>query len=65
MAFDFGAGIELPMMRNKMYFGGQAMYQLVSFANENTEVVFDNNNRTGKYPNGDTYTLLGILGVNF
>ncbi len=65
MAFDLGAGIELPMMRNKMYFGGQAMYQLVNFSNENSEIVFDNNDRTGQYPNGDTFTLLGILGVNF
>ncbi len=65
MGFDLGAGIELPMLRNKMYFGGQAMYQLINFANENSEVVFSNSDRTGKYPNGDSYTLLGILGVNF
>lgn len=65
MGFDLGAGIELPMLRNKMYFGGQALYQLVSFANENTEIKFDNNESTGKYPNGDTFTLLAILGVNF
>lgn len=65
MGFDLGAGIELPMMRNKMYFGGQAMYQLVSFANENTEIEFDGGVRTGKYPNGDSFTLLGIIGVNF
>lgn len=65
MGFDIGAGIELPMMRNKMFFGAQAMYQLINFSDENTEVVFDNNDRTGKYPNGDSYTLMGILGVNF
>ena len=65
MGFDLGVGIELPMLRNKMYFGGQAMYQLVNFANENTQVVFTGNDRTGKYPNGDTYTLLGVIGVNF
>lgn len=65
MGFDVGAGIELPMLRNKMYFGGQVMYQLVNFQNENTEVVFYGNDRTGKYPNGDTYTVLGVIGVNF
>jgi hypothetical protein len=65
MAFDLGLGIELPMMRNKMYFGGQVMYQMVNFANENTEVVFANSDRTGKYPNGDSWTTLGILGINF
>lgn len=63
--FNVGAGIELPMMRNKMYFGAQGMYSLVNFANENTEVIFDNSDRTGKYPNGDPFTLLGILGINF
>lgn len=65
MGFDLGIGIELPMLRNKMYFGAQGMYQMVNFHNENTEVVFDNNDRTGKFPNGDTWTVLGILGVNF
>ncbi len=65
MGFDLGIGIELPMMRNKMYFGGQGMYQLVNFKNENSEVVFANADRTGKYPNGDSWTMLGIIGVNF
>ncbi|MBX3021305.1 MAG: outer membrane beta-barrel protein [Bdellovibrionales bacterium] len=65
MAFDLGAGIELPMMRNKMFFGAQAMYQMVNFHDENTEVEFIDNSRTGKYPNGDSYTLMAIIGVNF
>ena len=65
MGFDLGGGIELPMLQNKMFFGAQAMYQLVSFKDENTELVFDNQERTGIYPTGDSYTLLGILGVNF
>lgn len=65
MGFDIGLGIELPMLRNKMYFGGQGMYQLVNFANENTEIIFNNGERTGKYPNGDVWTALGVIGVNF
>lgn len=65
MGFDLGLGIELPMLRNKMYFGAQGMYQMINFHNENTEVVFDNNDHTGKYPNGDSWTMLGIIGVNF
>jgi len=65
-ALDLGAGIELPMMRNKMFFGAQAMYQFVTFRDENTELAFDNeSDKTGVYPNGDTYTLMAILGVNF
>jgi hypothetical protein len=63
--FDFGGGIEFPMMRNKMFFGGQFMYQLVTFKNENSQIIFENQEKTGIYPTGDTYTLLGILGVNF
>lgn len=65
MGFDLGIGIELPMLRNKMYFGAQTMYQLVNFHNENSEIVFANGDKTGKYPSGDSYTVLGLLGVNF
>lgn len=65
MGFDVGVGIELPMMRNRMFFGVQGMYQLVNFKDENTEIVFVDDQRTGKYPNGDIYTALGIIGVNF
>jgi opacity protein-like surface antigen len=59
--FDVGAGIEFPMMRNKMYFGGQALYQLVSFKDENQILT----GTTNKYMNGDLITLTAILGVNF
>ena len=65
MGFDIGAGIELPMMRNKMFFGAQAMYQMINFQDKNSEIVFANGQHTGQYPNGDSYTLLGIIGVNF
>lgn len=65
MGFDVGMGIELPMMRNKMYFGAQGMYQLINFSNENTQIRFEGFEPTGKYPNGDSFTVLGILGVNF
>ena len=64
--FDLGAGIEIPMMRNKMYFGAQAMYQLVNFKNENSEIILDSGaTPTGKFLTGDFITLLFILGVNF
>lgn len=66
MAFDAGLGIELPMMRNKMYFGAQAMYQLVNFPDENSEIKFNGGAiSTGKYPNGDIITVMAILGINF
>jgi hypothetical protein len=66
MGFNLGAGIELPMMQNKMFFGAQALYQMVNFRDENTEIRFNNSSTgTGKYPNGDIYTVLAIIGVNF
>ena len=64
MGFDLGVGIELPLMRN-MYFGGQGMFQLVSFQNENSEIILANNQATGLYNKGDIMTLLFILGLNF
>lgn len=63
--FDIGMGIEFPLLNNKMYFGSQAMYQLINFKNENSEIVFENKTRTGVYPSGDSYSVLGILGLNF
>lgn len=64
-AFNVGTGIEIPMMRNKMYFGGQFLYQLTNFADEGRVIQDSNDKLTGVSPNGDTWTLLGILGINF
>jgi hypothetical protein len=64
MGFDLGAGIEIPMMRN-MYFGSQAAFQLVSFQNENSEIILAGNTPTGLYNKGDVLTLTLILGLNF
>ncbi len=64
MGFDLGAGLEIPLMRN-MYFGGQAAFQLVSFQNENSEIILTGNTPTGLYNKGDVLTLLAILGLNF
>lgn len=64
LGFDIGGGIEWPVMRNKMYLGAQANYQLVSFKDENSEIVI-NGNPTGIHPTGDVLYLLFILGVNF
>ena len=64
-AFNAGAGIEIPMLRNKMYFGLQANYQLVNFADENKVLLQSDGTKTGVNPRGDSYLILGILGVNF
>lgn len=63
--FNVGGGIEFPLMRNKMYFGGQVLYEMLNFPNQSTEIVTANGVHTGIRPKGDSYTLLGVLGVNF
>lgn len=66
MAFDVGAGMEMPFMRNKAYLGIQAMYQLVNFKDESSQIILDNGaDPTGIHPTGDFVTLLGIIGMNF
>jgi hypothetical protein len=64
MGFNLGTGIELPLMRN-MYFGGQFTFQLVTFQNENSEIILTGNQATGLYNKGDILTFLFILGLNF
>lgn len=63
--FNVGAGIEVPMMRNKLFFGLQAMYQYIMFPDEAKVMVDTNSIPTGVSPAGDSFTLLGVLGVNF
>jgi opacity protein-like surface antigen len=63
--FDIGAGLELPMMHNKMFFGAQVMFQLVNFPDDGTMYLDDLGRPTGVSPNGDTWNALAILGVNF
>jgi hypothetical protein len=64
-AFDIGAGLEIPMMRNKMFFGFQGMYQLVNFSDEAKVIQDENDTLTGVTPAGDSFLLQGVLGVNF
>lgn len=65
VSFDVGAGIEIPLMRKKMFFGGELTYHLINFQDENTEIVVNGTERTGLFPTGDSLTLMGVLGVNF
>lgn len=65
LGMDAGAGLEIPLLRKKMYFGIQAAYSLVSFKNENKEILLNGAERTGARFAGDVYTFQGILGVNF
>ncbi len=65
LGLDIGIGIEIPILSNKMFFGIQAMYQLLNFDDETQEILDTDNNATGIFPGGDTYTINGVLGVNF
>jgi hypothetical protein len=64
-AFQIGGGIEIPMMRNKMYFGVQGAYQIINFPDEGKNVVDENLNDTGFQLAGDSFQVFGILGINF
>lgn len=63
--FNLGVGIEIPMLRNKMYFGGQVMFQYAAFPDEAKTVRDGNDVDTGVRLQGDSYHALGILGINF
>jgi len=67
-AFDLGGGIEWPLMRNKMFWGLQALYQQVSFSDANTPLrtaADGAGNNAGITPHGSTYSLMATLGINF
>ncbi len=63
--FNAGAGIEIPMMRNKMFFGLQGAYQLISFPDENRYIRQSDNTTQIIKPAGDAFIMLAILGTNF
>lgn len=63
--FDAGAGLEIPMMRNKMFFGLQGMYQLINFADEGKVILDASDHPTGVTGSGDSWNIIGVLGVNF
>jgi hypothetical protein len=61
--FNGGMGIEVPMMRKKLFWGLQLNYDLVSFKDENIpEVIEGNNYGTAK---GDMWNVIGTVGINF
>lgn len=64
MGFDFGLGIEIPMLRNKMFFGAQACYHYVTFADENQQAQIKNQVLPIIYQ-GDTISMNAVLGINF
>lgn len=65
IGLDGGAGLEIPLMRRKAYFGIQGTYHYVNFKDENSAIVLPSGTQTTAYPRGDTFDVLGILGLNF
>jgi len=61
-----GAGIEIPIMKRKAYFGIQGMYHYLNFADANSAVyLYDFGTNASQVPYGFQYDVLGILGFNF
>lgn len=64
MGLDVGAGIEIPLMRRKAYFGIQGVYHYVTFGDETKDFV-QGSERLESRISGDMFDVLFILGVNF
>lgn len=62
--FQGGAGVEIPFMRNKMYFGLQGTYSFIAFPDRNSPITI-NGTATNIYPSGDSISLMGLIGFNF
>lgn len=67
MGFNFGAGVEIPLMRKKAYLGLQAVYHYVNFGDENKMFIPNagGTERLDKALEGDFYDFLAIIGMNF
>ncbi len=67
-AVNFGAGLEIPILKNNMFIGIQGLYQYFSMPDEGMQITYESNGATistGVAPNGDSFTLMGLLGINF
>lgn len=64
LGVDLSAGIEIALMAKKVFLGLQATYTLVTFKDENKELIILNE-RTSIFPTGDIYQGIVTLGINF
>lgn len=66
LGLNFGGGIEIPFNRKKSFFGVQMNYHYVQFRDENANL---SSPETGaaitKKVSGDTYDVMGIIGINY
>jgi hypothetical protein len=65
MGVDAGAGVEIPIMRRKAFFGFQGTFHSVNFKDENSPITLPDGTVTTATPKGDTFDFLAILGLNF
>ena len=66
MGLHFGGGLEIPLMRKKAFFGVQGLYRYFNFKDQNQNLVDPNTGiATTTKPNGHSYDVMGILGLNF
>ncbi len=67
MGFDFGAGVEIPLMRKKAYLGLQFTYHYVNFGDENSSFIPNDggSERLDRNVAGDPYDFMAIMGFNF
>ena len=70
--FKFGAGLEIPILKRKGYFGIQANYRYVQFPDENKGYISECDGPSNQcdFPvrpklDGDIYEILGLIGLNF
>ncbi len=61
--FSGGMGIELPMLRKKLFWGAQLTYDMVNFKDENVPFTYDS--RDYGTSKGDMWNLTGSIGLNF
>lgn len=63
LGLDIGAGIEVPFLRKKMYWGVQGTYHQLKFNDSYVSFIYDGDNYGDQI--GDHIDILGILGINF
>jgi hypothetical protein len=63
LGFDGGVGMEIPMLRRKMYFGMQFTYHHVNFKDGTVPFVYDGENYG--LQNGNFMDIMGLIGINF
>lgn len=66
MGLSIGAGLEIPIMRKKSFFGLQGTYRYFNFKDENKFVELPQSRfQTTTRINGDSFDIVFLLGSNF